>query len=62
MDVIVVVCDFFCTSHMPYGLNSNFLTPIPKIPDAYSLGKFCLIVMANFLFKIITKSLMIDLP
>ncbi|GAU28119.1 hypothetical protein TSUD_295560 [Trifolium subterraneum] len=54
-DVLNVVLDFFTTSWILPGFNSNLIALIPKIPDATSIDQFRPITMANFKFKIISK-------
>lgn len=55
--MVVVVQYFFKTEYMSSRLNSNFLTPILKSSNAKTLDNYCLIVMGNFLFKIIMKTI-----
>lgn len=42
---------------MPLMLNSNYKVLTPKVQDADSVDRFQPIVMANFLFKVVTKIL-----
>lgn len=51
-DLVEAVCYIFCTGHMHFGFNSNFLIPLSKVPDACTMDKFCSIFMGNSLFKI----------
>ncbi|XP_042519177.1 uncharacterized protein LOC122092947 [Macadamia integrifolia] len=46
---------FFSSSHMPKGINNNFLVLIPKVEGASSLDKFRPLCMGNFFCKIISK-------
>ncbi|KAL8555579.1 hypothetical protein ACS0TY_003398 [Phlomoides rotata] len=57
LDVIAAVQFFFTTRHIPFGLNSSFVTLIPKNPGANRVEDFRPIVMGNYLFKIFTKIL-----
>lgn len=38
-------------------INSNFITLIPKSPEAIPVDQCCLIALGNFIFKIITRIL-----
>ncbi|KAK2429733.1 hypothetical protein QL285_028147 [Trifolium repens] len=55
VDVINAVMEFFSTSWILPGFNSNIIALIPKSPDASSITQYRPIAMANFKFKIITK-------
>jgi ribonuclease HI len=55
MDVINAVLEFFTTSWILPGFNSNIITLLPKIPNASSIDQYRPIAMANFKFKIISK-------
>ncbi|MCH80179.1 ribonuclease H protein [Trifolium medium] len=57
MDVINAVLQFFTTSWILPGYNSNIIALIPKSSDALSIDQYRPIAMANFKFKIITKIL-----
>lgn len=54
-DVILSVKYFFAAHFIQLDLNSNFLILIPKSEKANSMDKFRLIVLGNFMFKVITK-------
>ncbi|MCH80548.1 ribonuclease H protein [Trifolium medium] len=56
-DVINAVLQFFVSSWILPGYNSNIIALIPKTPDALSIDQFRPIAMANFKFKIISKIL-----
>ncbi|KAL8463017.1 hypothetical protein ACS0TY_033870 [Phlomoides rotata] len=56
-DVIEAVGYFFTTVFIHFGLNSSFITLIPKKPGANRVEDFRPIVMGNYLFKIFTKIL-----
>ncbi|MCH89860.1 RNA-directed DNA polymerase (Reverse transcriptase), partial [Trifolium medium] len=55
--VFTSVQSFFLTGKLPHNLNSNLLIVIPKTPGADSIENFRPIALANFQFKIITKTL-----
>jgi hypothetical protein len=55
VDVMNAVMEFFTTSWILPGFNSNIIALIPKSPDASSIAQYRPIAMANFKFKIITK-------
>jgi hypothetical protein len=55
VDVMNAVLEFFTTSWILPGYNSNIIALIPKTPDASSIDQYRPIAMANFKFKIITK-------
>jgi hypothetical protein len=55
MDVINAVLEFFTTSWILPGFNSNIIALLPKIPEAVSIDQFRPIAMTNFKFKIISK-------
>lgn len=57
VDVCNVVMYFFRTGFLQLGLNSNFLTLISKVDKADAVENYRPIVLANFLFKIISKIL-----
>lgn len=57
MDVCKAIKVFFLHNWITPGLNSNFITPIPKIPNADTITNFRPIALANFIFKIIPKIL-----
>lgn len=54
-DVCRAVCFFFSSGLLSIGLNSNFLTLIPKVENADVLESFHPIVLGNFLFEVISK-------
>jgi hypothetical protein len=54
-DVIKVVLEFFTTSWILPGFNSNIIALLPKFPEASSIDQYRPIAMANFKFKIISK-------
>ena len=56
-DFCKAISQFFAQSWILPGLNSNFLTLLPKIPNADSLSNFRPIALANFFFKVIPKIL-----
>jgi hypothetical protein len=55
VDVMNAVMEFFSTSWILPGFNSNIIALIPKSPDASTIAQYRPIAMANFKFKIITK-------
>ncbi|KAK2424264.1 hypothetical protein QL285_034644 [Trifolium repens] len=55
LDVINAVIEFFSTSWILPGFNSNIIALLPKSPDASSIDQYRPIAMANFKFKIISK-------
>ncbi|KAL8514583.1 hypothetical protein ACS0TY_013611 [Phlomoides rotata] len=57
LDIYAAVRFFFSHNMIPSGLNSNFVTLIPKKPEANRVEDFRPIVMGNFMFKILTKIL-----
>jgi hypothetical protein len=54
-DVISSVLEFFTTSWILPGFNSNIIALLPKVPEASSIDQYRPIAMANFKFKIISK-------
>lgn len=54
-DVIAAVLQFFSTSWILPGYNSNIIALIPKIHNALSIDQYRPIAMANFKFKVISK-------
>jgi hypothetical protein len=56
-DVINAVLEFFTTSWILPGFNSNIIALLPKFPEAASIDQYRPIAMANFKFKIISKIL-----
>jgi hypothetical protein len=54
-DVCNAVLEFFTTSWILPGFNSNIITLLPKNPNASSIDQYRPIAMANFKFKIISK-------
>ncbi|PNY04508.1 ribonuclease H [Trifolium pratense] len=56
-DVNLAVQDFFLKGKFLTNLNSNLIVLIPKVPGADNMGEFRPIALANFQFKIITKTL-----
>jgi hypothetical protein len=54
-DVFNAVLEFFTTSWILPGFNSNIIALLPKTPDASSIDHYRPIAMANFKFKIISK-------
>jgi ribonuclease HI len=56
-DVINAVLEFFTSSWILPGFNSNIIALLPKFPEAASIDQFRPIAMANFKFKIISKIL-----
>jgi hypothetical protein len=55
LDVINAVLEFFNTSWILPGFNSNIITLLPKVQNASSIDQYRPIAMANFKFKIISK-------
>jgi len=51
------VIEFFHTSWLPPGFNSNTLVLIPKIANAVKIEQYRPIALANFKFKILSKVL-----
>ena len=56
-DICKAITQFFVQSWILPCLNSNFLTLIPKSPNADTIKQFRPIALANFIFKIIPKIL-----
>ncbi|PON62340.1 hypothetical protein PanWU01x14_138650 [Parasponia andersonii] len=56
-DFVLVVQQFFRTSKMFHGVNSNFIVLIPKVTQANKIEQFQPIVLGNFFFKLIIKIL-----
>jgi hypothetical protein len=56
-DVINAVLEFFTSSWILPGFNSNIIALLPKFPEAASIDQYRPIAMANFKFKIISKIL-----
>jgi hypothetical protein len=54
-DVISAVLEFFTTSWILPGFNSNIIALLPKFPEASSIDQYRPIAMANFKFKVISK-------
>ncbi|GAU27921.1 hypothetical protein TSUD_160160 [Trifolium subterraneum] len=54
-DVIRAVLQFFTSSWILPGFNSNIIALLPKTPDASSIDHYRPIAMANFKFKVISK-------
>jgi hypothetical protein len=54
-DVCNAVLEFFTSSWILPGFNSNIIALIPKIPEASSIDQYRPIAMANFKFKVISK-------
>jgi len=54
-DVVKAVLEFFTTSWILPGYNSNIIALLPKTPEATSIDQYRPIAMANFKFKIISK-------
>jgi hypothetical protein len=54
-DVINAVLEFFTTSWILPGYNSNVIALLPKTSSATSIDQYRPIAMANFKFKIISK-------
>ncbi|GAU17760.1 hypothetical protein TSUD_171480 [Trifolium subterraneum] len=54
-DVCNAVLEFFTTSWILPGFNSNIIALLPKVVNATSIDQYRPIVMANFKFKIISK-------
>jgi ribonuclease HI len=54
-EVIAAVLEFFSTSWILPGYNSNIMVLLPKFPEAASIDQYRPIAMANFKFKIISK-------
>jgi hypothetical protein len=55
LDVINVVLEFFNTSWILPGFNSNIIALLPKTPKASSIDQYRPIAMNNFKIKIISK-------
>ncbi|GAU35943.1 hypothetical protein TSUD_394910 [Trifolium subterraneum] len=54
-DVFNAMLEFFTSSWILPGFNSNIIALIPKTPDATSIDQYRHIAMANFKFKVISK-------
>ncbi|MCI28042.1 RNA-directed DNA polymerase (Reverse transcriptase), partial [Trifolium medium] len=55
IDVINAMLEFFTTSWILPGFNSNIIALLPKTPEASSIDHYRPIAMANFKFKVISK-------
>jgi hypothetical protein len=55
LDVTNAVLEFFTSSWILPGFNSNIIALLPKSPDASFIDHYRPIAMANFKFKIISK-------
>ncbi|PNX79615.1 ribonuclease H, partial [Trifolium pratense] len=55
IDVFNAVLEFFTTSWILPGFNSNIITLLPKTSNATSIDQYRPIAMANFKFKVISK-------
>ncbi|KAK2352799.1 hypothetical protein QL285_090510 [Trifolium repens] len=55
LDVFNAVLEFFTTSWILPGFNSNIIALLPKTSSATSIDQYRPIAMANFKFKIISK-------
>lgn len=56
-DIAFAIQSFFSDPRIPYGLNLNFITLIPKIANPLKPSHFQPICMVNFFMKIISKIL-----
>ncbi|MCI28978.1 RNA-directed DNA polymerase (Reverse transcriptase), partial [Trifolium medium] len=54
-DVISDVLEFFTSSWLLPGFNSNIIALLPKTPNASSIDQYRPIDMANFKLKVISK-------
>lgn len=54
-DVNNVIIYLFASLLFPSGMNSSFVTLVPKVASSIRISDFRLIVMGNFLYKIFTK-------
>ncbi|PNX84781.1 hypothetical protein L195_g040844 [Trifolium pratense] len=54
-DVVNAVLEFFSTSLILLGFNSNIIALLPKISNATSIDLCRAITMANFKFKVLSK-------
>ncbi|MCH89944.1 RNA-directed DNA polymerase (Reverse transcriptase), partial [Trifolium medium] len=54
-DVFNAVLEFFSTSWILPGYNSNIIALLPKTSNATSIDQYRPIAMANFKFKVISK-------
>ncbi|MCH79620.1 RNA-directed DNA polymerase (Reverse transcriptase), partial [Trifolium medium] len=55
IDVINAMMEFFTSSWILPGFNSNIIALLPKTPEASSIDQYRTIAMANFKFKVISK-------
>lgn len=60
-DIIKAVQTFFNHKYLPHGLNSSTVILLPKKSHDTSISDFRLIVLFNFLFKIISKIMVVRL-
>lgn len=54
-DVAKAIIYLFASLNFPSGMNSSFVTLIPKVADSIRISDFRPIVMGNFIYKIFTK-------
>lgn len=59
-DVCKAVMQFFSDGWLLPNLNSNVVVLIPTVANAEKIEQYRPIALANFQFKIITKSWLID--
>lgn len=55
LDVQNVIIHIFSTLDLPHGLNSSFVTLIPKVEHSIRVTDFRPIVMGNFIYKVFRK-------
>ncbi|KAL8546960.1 hypothetical protein ACS0TY_006607 [Phlomoides rotata] len=60
-DVIEAVMYFFMTGSIPFGLNSSFVTLIPKKPGANRVEDFRPIVMDNIFLRSSPRFSLLDM-
>jgi len=54
--VVHSVQEFFLGGVLPPNINFNMIVLIPKVPGARTMGDYRPITLANFQFKIVTKT------
>ena len=60
-DLFIMVLEFFRRGKLPKGINTNYITLIPKVVDNSSFNDFIPISLLNGLYKNIVKILVTKL-
>ena len=60
-DLFIMVLEFFRRGKLPKGINTNYITLIPKVADNSSFNDFIPISLLNGLYKNIVKILVTKL-